>query len=765
MESQTLQHEWVPNFAEWWPLLTMLTLLAAAGAILLVRQHLSGLSARKWWTLFLFRMALFATLIVALLDWSRHVHVVTRPELLVALDVSSSSLHIDYGKDSQTRLERFKSSLQRLFQNHRQLLQRCQTRFYLIGESTRPYDIHEGNVETALAELQADDAESRIGDALIQLASSQAGRPTAGIVLFSDGVVTEGKSLRDAGRSLRRQEVPVFCVAPRQEDQPLDLALVDLTMNRVVFPDEPTTITFSIQSSQPFEQDHRIDLHVTRKDTNSDLLLSSERVSFPSRDQLTHTVSLTTQFETPGEFHLTARIVDRDFSNKKAGEIDYNKTNNALTIPFQVIDRPLRVLVAQDYPSYEFRFLKDLLQRQPASRFDFSYFLQQGDSRISQIDAAASSVFPGTLEALLEFDLIVLGDVGQNALGSAHGLLEKDLFNLVRYVDAGGSMVMLAGPKHLPGTFFNSPLAPLIPLLPADQLKYQTGNGAIEFACAQGVPDSLFPDNLQSLFPITTLRHEPHLVQGKLKPNALSLVRAETGPASLPWLISMRFGGGVIWFHANASTYLWNFRSSAARAESYWLQAIQRLGLWSITNRQFPVRVWTDRTVFLPGEPIEIQVEYRHPDHIPAAQSTPIQIVSESGIRDQIVVSPVDGSATRFRGNHRLTQPGVYRVEVVDATGDIHGCELIVQNPDRESEAICNETEMSQLAAESGGTFTELGRSDSIWSTIPSEPILIPAPTPPQSLWLHWIWPAIIACTFLSILCGEWVLRRRWGLA
>ena len=61
--------------------------------------------------------------------------------------------------------------------------------------------------------------------------------------------------------------------------------------------------------------------------------------------------------------------------------------NNRQRRTVQVRDQKIRVLFAQAYPNYEYRYLKNLLQRD--SGIELSTYLQDADSEYANQDASA----------------------------------------------------------------------------------------------------------------------------------------------------------------------------------------------------------------------------------------------------------------------------------------------------------------------------------------------------------------------------------------
>src|SRR6185295_3214337 len=163
---------------------------------------------------------------------------------------------------------------------------------------------------------------------------------------------------------------------------------------------------------------------------------------------------------------LTAGLTDRP---TKAGEITYvveveprdderDKSNNRQTRKVLVRDDKIRVLLAQGYPNYEFRFLKTLLERDRSVQL--STYLQDADPEYAEQDKSALRSFPVNRDDLLAYDVVIIGDLDPR-------LLPQSVWQNVRAFvsDKGGGAVFIAGPKFLPQLYRdNADVSALLPI-------------------------------------------------------------------------------------------------------------------------------------------------------------------------------------------------------------------------------------------------------------------------------------------------------------
>src|SRR6185295_16421130 len=83
-----------------------------------------------------------------------------------------------------------------------------------------------------------------------------------------------------------------------------------------------------------------------------------------------------------------------------------------------VRDEIIRVLLVQAYPSFEFRFLKQMLLRElnrtqsaDGKAAGFRTVLQEADLEYVETDKTAERTFPASRDELFQYDVLIFGDV------------------------------------------------------------------------------------------------------------------------------------------------------------------------------------------------------------------------------------------------------------------------------------------------------------------------------------------------------------------
>jgi len=143
--------------------------------------------------------------------------------------------------------------------------------------------------------------------------------------------------------------------------------------------------------------------------------------------------------------------------------------NNERPLTVSVTRRPTRVLLIDDRPRWEFRYLKNMFDGRDRS-VRLQYVLLHPDSigkprPVTHASAARSdgqteaTALPASANEWMKFDVIVLGDVSPKAMRP------WQLDTLRRFVtDRGGTLVVIAGPNFMPHAYGRTPLMEILPV-------------------------------------------------------------------------------------------------------------------------------------------------------------------------------------------------------------------------------------------------------------------------------------------------------------
>ena len=266
----------------------------------------------------------------------------------------------------------------------------------------------------------------------------------AGIIILSDGDWNAGQPPQEAALQLRAQGVPLIAVPVGSEIPLPDIALSWQPMPKTLVVDEPTRLPFQVENR--FARDAEI------------------AVSFSIDDR---EIEMKTFALAPGEVFNDAFLwkptEEDDLTLSLTTPILHSETredNNASQEKVRVQRERLQVLLVDSVPRWEFRYLRNALMRDQGVDVACVLFHPEAEVGLGQ-GPGYLDAFPKTTEALTDYDVVFLGDVGigQNQLTETHA---KWLRGLVERQASG--LVFLPGRRNHQKRLLDSPLGELLPV-------------------------------------------------------------------------------------------------------------------------------------------------------------------------------------------------------------------------------------------------------------------------------------------------------------
>jgi uncharacterized membrane protein/CheY-like chemotaxis protein len=606
---------------------------------------------------------------------------------------------------------------------------------------------------------------SALGTAVRTVLQEFRGSALAGIVMFTDGVTTDGDDLVLAAQHASKSGVPLYFVGVGDAHEPRDLILHDLQVEDAVHVQD--RLVFEVRVTAKGGLQART-VPVTLSEKIGDQLkeLAREEVALdpagkPVKVRLTHTPTAAGERE-----YVIAVPAQPD---------ETDTSNNRLTRRIYVAEfQRTRVLYVEGYPRYEYRFLKTLLERESAATranktIDLKVLLADADPDYAKEDRSAVEGFPAMREDLFNrYDLVILGDVDPR-----HPMLgEKHMQWLADFVrEKGGGLLLIAGGQFLPQAYRDTPLADVLPVEvstdAADDRDRSEGyrlqltpagrmNPLFRF-----VPDEA--DNQAIWDRLTPM----YWSAGPLKPKPAAEVLAER-PAvgsSLPEPLTVQHfaGAGRAMLFGFDESWRWRLREDEGRYNQFWIQAVKylartRLGRTELrTDKQVPYRQ---------GEPIRITV--RFPDDVPPPDAkAPVQVTSEyiapnGEVEAQTLkLAKLSGSRATYEAVLTRTSQGEYKFWLAAPTpsgAKPQTAAKVLPPPGEMDRLQMNRADLERAALVSRGRFYTLADADRLPAELPPLPrVTLNQPRPPWPLWNH---PAVFGLA-LALLTGEWLLRKR----
>jgi len=599
---------------------------------------------------------------------------------------------------------------------------------------------------------------SRLGAAVRGVLDDLRGSAPAAIVLLTDGINTDGPELSEAAAVARRKGVPLFAVGLGDQRPVRDLKLADLVVEDVVFVNDIVYFEAGLSGSGFAGKDARVVLR--RKDKPGALNEVTVKIAPDGQSQ---PVRIPYRATEEGEIPFVVEVTPL------AGELDAENNRQERTV--RVRKEKIRVLLVEAAPNYEYRYLRNMLQRDATIALDC--VLQESDLEYAGQGAGMLRGFPVRREELFKYDVILLGDVNP---GLFSGAMLQNLADFVDQPGKGGALVLIAGPRFMPGAFRDTPLARLMPLN-LNTIRYPDPNETLAdgfvvqptdlgLASPQmqlGDTPSESAQVWQRLAPLYWLLEIPDV-----KPGARVLAEHpdRLGPSGqrLPVIVMQYVGAGKVLFHATDETWRWRYRVGDAYFARYWIQTIRFLARSKLADAGGGAVLSVDRRDYRRGEPVLLRARFADERLAPAEDDGVTVVLEHKDHKTQrIKLHRTAASRGVFEAVLSQLPIGAYHAWIAIPTpqGRAPAADFTVAAPPGEFAKVEMDAAELQRAAEvTKGRYYTFSTADRLLQDLPEGRQVPIESLPPKPLWNTW--PVLTA--FLLLLTAEWILRKLGGM-
>jgi uncharacterized membrane protein len=450
--------------------------------------------------------------------------------------------------------------------------------------------------------------------------------------------------------------------------------------------------------------------------------------------------------------------------------------NNERAFLVRVTRDKLRVLLVAGQPSWDQRFLRAFLERDPATDL-ISFFILRNthDLTMAGPDELALIPFPTDElfnEHLGSFDLVIFQNFEYGPYQMA-----SYLPRIRDYVLRGGSFAMIGGPLSFhSGGYAQTPIAEILPVdLPPpgtptartqveDRFQPRLADGMERHPLLELLPDP--SQNVGAWARLAPL--DGANVVARVRPEGTTLLehpehRMESG-GPLPVLVLGTAGQGRTLALTTDTTWRWGITTGgqtgdASAYERFWDRAVRWLARDPALE---PARVDTDRERYGPGATAALEAHLRDARYQPHAEEVvSFAIVDAAGEARTGVQARTDREGRAEATVELPSRPGAYRVEarLPGRPDPVARQWLIVEaGGDELADPRAHPERLAALAAATGGRF--FGEPEDApplheLDATRTRSLGTAERAPLASVWAF----ALLVGLFLA----EWVLRRRWG--
>lgn len=617
------------------------------------------------------------------------------------------------------------------------------------------------------AQRTEDETNRQVGTNLIpvfeSLTTDQETEPVAGLVLFTDmgHNAAFGEHLTEFLKN--QTDVPVYVVPIGNTQYVRDLNLASVSAPGVALRNdsiivEATVIAYDCQGEI-----------CTVKLMRDGELIDAREIPIDAAVS-THTVQFEQQVSTIGieRFQLVVTPLD--------GEL--TEVNNYDEFEVNVTRNEIHVLVADNLPRWEYRYLTQLFRRDPKIQCDELLFHPR---LIATGNREATKSLPVTAEEWDQYDVVILGDLPTDVFSHA---AQESLEDYLR--QRGGTLILIAGQDAMPEAFVDHPLEELLPVSRAETSSLTSPNGYAFRVTEEG-------RNHQALMIAETdeatrtawdfvnkFAPLPHISNWRIpKPTAHQLIAAipkntadeQAAISRNAFLCWQPIGRGKSLYLSGPETYRLRFLRGDQLHYRFWGQLLR----WSVASGLSIggelAAIRTDKARYDSGESVLVTVKL-NPEtaSFPDNDDFGIQVTTGENSRT-VKLNPLSDVPGEYQAELRDIDAEVYRIEPVGAvieefynTQEIDpistGFTVLKRRPEELIDTRCDLALAHEVAELTGGQVippTALGTVLELMDLTP----IVTETVERTPLWIRWeyLW-LVFGCLQL-----EWIVRKWKGLS
>lgn len=691
--------------------------------------------------------ALAALLIAAQPTWSGE-RLERRPGRLAVLFDASRSGVVRSGEGDRTRADQAEAIAARWAGSERER----DVDVYTFGAALRP-----ARLDALGRELRPVEDDTRLADAIAAAARGPSGEELGAVMVVSDGADLAGGALRTA----EELGVRVHAVALGAGAELRDDAIAEVRADRVGFLRRPAVVRVTVRrlGAGP----GAIPVALMRGEET----LRETTVIVPEDGEAT--------VEIPFTPDRLGRSVYRLRIPTPSG--DAVPENNQRAFLVRALRDNLRVLLVAGQPSWDERFLRAFLTRDPTTDL-ISFFILRNTSDMTMAQPSELALIPFPTDELFHehlgsFDVVLF----QNFEYAPYQMASY-LPRIRDYVMRGGSFAMIGGPLSFSAAgYAETPIAEILPVgvlprgTPSSQaITTDRFRPSIAEDAARHPVLALLPDPRASAAAWAALAPLEGLnVTTDVRPGAQLLLshptRRDRSGGPLATLVAGTAGRGRVLALMTDTSWRWGMttggqQGDASAYERFWDRALRWLARDPTLD---PARLETDRESYGPGARVRVEASLSDERYVPlASRDVRLAILGDADdARHGELVVRTDGEGRASAELDAPESPGGYRVVAIPegATDPIAEEVFVVETGgDELADPRPRPELLRELAEATGGeAWVDPDRAPDL-AALDSDRVRSLGVVTERPFASAWAWAALIA-----LFGAEWILRRRWG--
>lgn len=588
-------------------------------------------------------------------------------------------------------------------------------------------------------------------------------QPLAGVVVLSDFAHNQPATASPVEVAATLAGTPVYTVPVGNPKHVRDVELQSVFAPAVAMRNDDIVLEARIQAYECAGE--VCSLQLLRDDA-----VIAEREFHIDSDFLTRTVRFDEHVSTVGLQHYQVRLTSIP------GEL--TAANNTRDVDVNVTRNDLKILVADEFPRWEYRYLTQLFRRDSKTICDELLFHPR---LIATGQREATRTLPVTADDWDYYDLVILGDLPTDHFPFAAQEA------LVEYLQKrGGTVVMIAGDEALPEAYTQFPLGEIIPVQRADDTASKTAAGySLEptpegrehpaLMIAETADDSRIAwDFINRYSPIPQLspwrrpRPTTHTLLAAVPRQETNNANSSATDAFLCW---QPVGRGRVVYLSGPESYRLRLLRGDRLHYRFWGQLIR----WAIASdlgvgSQF-ARLRTDKTRYTARDTVQVTLQLSDEEGQPlAATELSARVITTDGERlvplmaDPQVPGEYHGEITGLpAGQHQIEPVGALIEQRLEEANQPPVRVAIEVQPEISTELVdtrCDRVLADQIAKATGGLMLPPTAVAEVLALTNLEPI-VTQESARQPLWVQWKYLWIV----FGCLHMEWIIRKWLGVS
>ncbi len=633
----------------------------------------------------------------------------------------------------------------------------------------------------SLSQMTSRGNRTTLGDALDLHLSSAGNQTLEGVILVSDGRNNSGLDPVDVAQRYATRGIPIHTIGVGDPEPPRNAWIIGPGGPKEALREEEVGFDVTLRAEGLEGKSARVEL-LGSLDGGPFQPLATQVAELPENGE-GQRVRVFHAFRDAGDWTLKFKLAPQ----AEESQLDDNEDVRFL----RVNDERIRVLYIEDLPNWRYRYIKNGLKRVDPS-IQMQAYLVDASPRFVQehsFELEALPELPRTEKELLQYHVILMGEIAPERLANTEQGINDWLELLVRYVEFGGGVGFLAGfhpdgfsQIAMPEAYRNTPLQDLLPVVLEDPVWLMSQRRRSEPAFRCLLDNELAPHEILMLQRDPALNRRLwqeglpgfqvyHPVQ-RAKPGATVLLRHprdENAYGKRPVAVVSPYPRGMTFFLATDETWRWRNPYGEIYMDAFWRNVVRYLAQGRLQRRNDLLELSVDKLTVETGDKVRVQLRMLDAELQPAVSSEqPIYLRDGTNATEKRVLRAIPGEPGAYQGSFTMNDAGAFSFVVFanDNPADtvLAREDILVKVPDQEMSESSQDRPALERIAESSGSTDGAGRyvfladaAELIEDYRARKAYEERENTRTESIW-DTTWSLVV---LLGILAIEWLLRKR----